>query len=382
MQANNAIPYLQTPMPQQTEYRGTSNKSEKDDSFSKALGKELSQGKGTEKPTAEKPAPEKPTDVQEPAQDVSDGQVAPVVPLVIQNAYIEQPVIGEMFVPTMQEPVAAIQESAVAEIPVEEPVIFPQKGAEQLISTDDAKNQFVFQQTGEVSKAAPAAVDETLKGAVPQTEEKVTVSAVNTETKPEIVKTAASEIKPVVTGEESQQVQTEVKDTNLADMSKAIRQDMAGRQASFEAPAPVPQQTVDMTDVKAGIQKLSQTMADQMAKGKTELEIWLEPANLGKMAIKVAYESGRAMVSIMCTNEKTMELISQNARNLGNILEQHTGNNTVVVVEHPESDYLQQQAEQENKGGHEENRQQSGKQDDDSDDAQSFLQQLRLGLAQ
>lgn len=119
-----------------------------------------------------------------------------------------------------------------------------------------------------------------------------------------------------------------------------------------------------------------------MAAGKTEFEIWLEPANLGKMAIKVAYESGRAMVSIMCTNEKTMELISQNAKQLGNILQQHTGDETVVMIDHPESDYLQQKMNQEQQNGQQQEEQNSKEQQEQNQDPEheSFLQQLRLGL--
>ncbi len=383
MQANNAIPYLQTSVPQKTEYHSTSDKSGKDDTFSKALGKELSQGKGTESETqaADKPVSEKPTDVKEPAADAADNQAAAaVVPLVIQNVYLEQMVTEEMPVQTPKAPVIEGLENTAL---MEEPVMVPQAAAEAPVQTGDVKNPALFQQTIEVSKAAPAAANEALKETMPQTEVKAAAPVVNAETAVQSEKAPeAAVIKPITPSEEKQQVQTEVKDTNLADMSKTIRQDMVSRQASFEVPTPAPQQTVDMSDVKAGIQKLSQTMAENMAKGRTEFEIWLEPANLGKMAIKVAYESGRAMVSIMCTNEKTMELISQNARNLGNILEQHTGNNTVVVVEHPQSDYLQQQAEQENKGGYEQQEQQSENQNDENDEAQSFLQQLRLGLAQ
>lgn len=380
MQANNAIPYLQTPVPQQTEYRGTSDKSGKDDSFSKALGKELSQSKGTEKPANDKaPASEKSAAAQQKADAESPGeQAAAVAPLVIPSAYIEQPVLEELTIPGAQNVMEGIGEIG----PTEEPAAVVQAVPEELMQTADMETISPLRQTAEVSKAASAAAAETLEEAAPRTEVRTDVASIKEDAASEAVKAAENTAVKPVAGEEKQQAQTEVKDTNIADLSKSIRQDMVSRQASFEAPAASPQQTVDMSDVKEGIQKLSQNMADQMAKGRVEFEIWLEPANLGKMAIKVAYESGRAIISIMCTNEKAMEMISQNARNLGNILEQHTGDNTVVVVEHPESDYLQQQADQENKGSYDQQGQQSKNQDDENDEAQSFLQQLRLGLAQ
>lgn len=364
MQTNSTIPYLQTAMPQQTEYRPASDKSSgKDDSFSKTLGKELSQGK---QPVDNKPTTEKPADTQEAVTEPAESQIAAVIPVVIQAPCTEQLLPG-------QQPLQNAEQ-------VTAPVMVEQDG---VAAEQELMPQIKAAEVNPMEEVSPAVLHqsaETMKMDT-QKEEKTTVPEINAKPVFETAKAQTSEVKPVVQ-EQSGQTQTEATELNVADMSKAVRQDMAGRQMAFEAPAVSQEPTVDMSEVKAGIQKLSQTMADQMAKGRTEFEIWLEPANLGKMAIKVAYESGRAMVSIMCTNEKAMEMISQNARNLGNILEQHTGDNTVVVVEHPESDYLQQQAQEENQGSYEEQEQKSDKQDNESDEAQSFLQQLRLGLAE
>lgn len=386
MQANNAIPYLQIQTPRQTDYKGSSGKSDKDNSFSKALDKELSQGKTpAEKPAAaDKPAAaEKPAATDKPAEvpkgdklEAADSQIAVVIPLIIQNPDLQQMQTEQL--PQVQQPEILV--GAVSEVEpesnIKNPAILSQTAGEEVVIPLHTKGQPTFQQTTEAANAAPAAAE----NRQPVMENQVKTEAASTSQPADMGKSEAVVIKPVAEAE-TNQPQTELKDANLADMSsKAVRQDMAGRQAAFEAPQVTEKPTVDMTDVKAGIQKLSQTMADQMAKGRTEFEIWLEPANLGKMAIKVAYESGRAMVSIMCTNEKTMEMISQNARNLGNILEQHTGNDTVVVVEHPQSDYLQQQTEQENKEGYQQEEQNSDPQDDKEGETQTFLEQLRLGL--
>lgn len=386
MQANNAIPYLQIQTPQQADYKGSSGKSDKDNSFSNALDKELSQGKNpAEKPespdksvTGEKPAvPDKPA-AEAPGGDkieAADSQIAVVIPLIVQNPNLQ-------YVQTEQQPQVQQTEilaESVSQVKPETkigiPAILSQTAETDEIMTSQTKTPITFQQAAETANAAPAAVE----NRQPVMENQVKTEAASTPQPVNMEKGEAIAIKPVAEGETNQS-QTELKDANLADMSKAVRQDMVGRQAAFEAPQVTEKPTVDMTDVKAGIQKLSQTMADHMAKGRTEFEIWLEPANLGKMAIKVAYEGGRAMVSIMCTNEKAMEMISQNARNLGNILEQHTGNDTVVVVEHPQSDYLQQQAEQENKEGYQQQEQNSDPQDDTDGETQTFLEQLRLGL--
>lgn len=132
------------------------------------------------------------------------------------------------------------------------------------------------------------------------------------------------------------------------------------------------------------MQNLSETMRKQMMQGKTDFEILLEPANLGKLIIKVTYESGKAAVSILCTNDKTLEMLSQNAKNMGAIMEQRMGTETTVIIEprHANPDYLQQQADQGSHSGYERDdrdRQQNQSREKENEFV-SFAEQLRLGL--
>lgn len=130
------------------------------------------------------------------------------------------------------------------------------------------------------------------------------------------------------------------------------------------------------------VQNLYDTMLKQMAQGKKEFEILLEPANLGKLIIKVSYESGKAAVSILCTNDKTLEMLSQNAKNMGAIMEQRMGTETTVVIEprHTNPDYLQQQADQGSHSGYERDDQQQNQSREKENEYISFAEQLRLGL--
>lgn len=130
------------------------------------------------------------------------------------------------------------------------------------------------------------------------------------------------------------------------------------------------------------IQNLSETMLKQMTQGKTDFEILLEPANLGKLIIKVTYESGKAAVSILCTNDKTLEMLSQNAKNMGAIMEQRMGTETTVVIEprHTNPDYLQQQADQGSHSGYERDDQQQNQSREKENEYIGFAEQLRLGL--
>lgn len=129
------------------------------------------------------------------------------------------------------------------------------------------------------------------------------------------------------------------------------------------------------------LQNLSETMLKQMSQGRKEFEILLEPEHLGKLTVKVAYESGKAVISIICSNDKTMELLSQNAKTMGAIVEQRMGSETTVVVEnHPNPDYLQQDGKQENSSGYQKE-EHAGRQDREKENEHiSFAEQLRLGL--
>lgn len=161
------------------------------------------------------------------------------------------------------------------------------------------------------------------------------------------------------------------------------KQAAALEQVNLEKPQAAQGQTVDMADPKTGVQNLAKYMSEQINQGKNAFELWLEPANLGKIGVKVAYEGGRAMIQILCMSSKAMEIVAQNAKTLGTIIQQNTGTNTLVVVEQPErQDYLQQEAQQQNRGDEQQDEKKKDKDNNDEEaEAESFLQQLRLGLA-
>lgn len=103
--------------------------------------------------------------------------------------------------------------------------------------------------------------------------------------------------------------------------------------------------------------------------------IELEPASLGRLTIKVAYEAGKAAVSIMSANPKTVELLSQSAGDIARILEEKTGQETVVYTPEPEQQYQEGQNSREHGRENQESHEQKKKEQSDS-----FTQMLRLGL--
>ncbi|GEM_PF-1978126 len=121
---------------------------------------------------------------------------------------------------------------------------------------------------------------------------------------------------------------------------------------------------------------IGNTIAANLPEQDGALTIELEPASLGKLTIQVIYEEGRAAVSIMSSNPKTLEILSQQAGEIARILEDKTGQQTVIYTAPPQH---QTDEEQHGQGQREQNQHQEQKQNG-SLYQETFAQQLRLGL--
>lgn len=135
------------------------------------------------------------------------------------------------------------------------------------------------------------------------------------------------------------------------------------------------------TSVKAESQedleaKLSEQLLRQIQAGRKELEVQLEPVNLGKIRIKVSYEDNQVSVSVLCTESKTLKALSQSAGDLGSILESNLERPVQILVDKQENDYLNNQQQQQEGRQQQQQQQQSRDGEDNSD----FLQKLRLGI--
>ncbi|MEZ3435905.1 MAG: flagellar hook-length control protein FliK [Lachnospiraceae bacterium] len=128
-------------------------------------------------------------------------------------------------------------------------------------------------------------------------------------------------------------------------------------------------------------QKVTDQLMAKMTEGVREFEIQIEPANLGKIAVKILYQDGQATVSIMCSEKKTFEMLGRNAGEIGQVIEKNLGGTTTIIVDKQENDYLNQTRDENQKNGqNQEQEQKEGKKNQDAEDAQQFLQKLRLGL--
>ena len=107
-----------------------------------------------------------------------------------------------------------------------------------------------------------------------------------------------------------------------------------------------------------------------------EMVIELEPANLGKIIVRATYDAGRAAVTLMTANAKTLEILSRDAGTIAGMIEEKTGQETVVFVPKQE-EYPEEEPGKERGANGRESRQQNDRKKQQSE---SFLQQIRLGL--
>ncbi len=374
VQTNQMISYLNTSVNVQKQDSGKTAKSdESKKSFSEALGEEISAQEkpaGTETPKTEESQTKDTSLETQPAETLQQAAAA-VIPWTMQPQIMQQTVNTAQQITTVN--------TDTAEVPLAAEGI-------AVLTNDNAAEVNLHEVNPEIIlKAETEGTEDVLFAGKLQNAEgnedliRQNVQTVTAEERGANVLKADAEAN---TSQHVQQtVQTEtVQQTAEPEMLSQNVQTQTAPQQTVETPQAAKPQTVDMSNMKQGVENLAKTMSQQISQGKTEFEIWLEPANLGKMAVKVAYEGGKAMLSIICMSEKTMEIVSQNAKTLGAILQQNTGTDTVVVVEETPKDYLQQQTQQQGNRQDAQQEQQKAKNNEQEAQQESFLQQLRLGL--
>lgn len=148
------------------------------------------------------------------------------------------------------------------------------------------------------------------------------------------------------------------------------------------AKAETTEQTARLSEMKPEYADMLKDMiAKQISNGKQELEIKLTPRSLGDLTVKVNYHDGAAVISIICSDKKALQAMSQKAGELGLILENNLGSRTEVVVEsREESSRLYEDGRgQQSYQGQQDSRQQSEHKHNETETI-DFLQQLRLGI--
>lgn len=168
------------------------------------------------------------------------------------------------------------------------------------------------------------------------------------------------------------------------DMNQAVSVQTADAPVQAEKNQEVPQTGFQEGEhtVKSTVEELPQELGKAVTAGRPGesqvLQVELEPASLGKLTIRLEYEAGRTMVSVMASNPKTLELLSQKAAEIASILKERTGEETVIYTEQPQKEPGEEAQEQNGRGGQQQERQQRRQEEQPQTD--SFMQQLRLGL--
>jgi len=130
---------------------------------------------------------------------------------------------------------------------------------------------------------------------------------------------------------------------------------------------------------------LTNLLASRFPSQNGQLTIELDPEKLGKITINVSYDSGHAAVSISATNQKTVELLTQSAPAMANIIQQKTGQQTEVYIPNTQQSNTKQDmasGRESNENADQQSARQREQQAQSSSEVNSnaFIQQMRLGL--
>ncbi len=268
---------------------------------------------------------------------------------------------------------AGKEEQAAVQIPAE-------TQTQQMPETGRVQNLQPDQFTKQPEAPAPEKADVSKMEAIPVTpvqdgeETQQQTPDFSSDRKGQEVKSVQPEKKTVYTSENSTEEQT-------AAAAAAVKPETANA-ATPEVERPETAARVYVEQPEELPQKVTDTLLAKLVEGVKEFEIHIEPANLGKIAVKVLYEGNQATISIICSEKRAMDALSQNVRDIGNIIDRNLGGETTIIVEKQETDYLNQTRD-ENEQANQNAKQQKEekKQGQDGEDAEQFLQKLRLGLA-
>ena len=329
------------------------------------------QGKKTEDSAPEK-TQEKPGKPEASEEDVvltedMTGEDALLQAMLQQAAAQMTGILPEAQQPVQEAAVQAAGEDGIA--PVES---LPEEGqiqaAEQAVQKPEEKAEALSVQPEEKGQESSA------KEEKPSTDLPQNVPVTAKETAPEPKVQIQKSSQPAVQEEKKVQAQ------------EHSQQPVYGTESAGEEPRQVVMdkkaEEIPLKTTQADLpQDLGKTLAAKLPQRGGELTIELEPAALGKLTIKLVYEGERAAVSILSSNPRTLELLSQRAGEIASILEEKTGQETIIYTQ--PSEQQNEQDHGQNPDGHSSRQNQEKRQENQSGDrneTESFAQQLRLGL--
>jgi len=192
----------------------------------------------------------------------------------------------------------------------------------------------------------------------------------------------------------SRQADGEITETALR-KEEAVRPEQASRKMENEAPdkahfvsmaegirggeGDAHQEVRHVETVRTTRQELSadvgKTIANRMPQRNGEMTIELKPESLGRIIVRVTYDADRASVALMSANPRTLEILSRDAGSIAGMIEEKTGQETVVYIPQQEA-YPEESGRERGSEGREQKQQKDRK----KQQSESFIQQVRLGL--
>lgn len=222
---------------------------------------------------------------------------------------------------------------------------------------------------------------------------KEVVNTTNTEQNQKQSETVKTDAKVITTDQTTQKSVTVAKETTQQNDAQAnTSPDTEATKQASEVPV---KKTFseDVITVKVGenaqindpemTQKLADKMLTKFSQNQNEFEIQLTPKELGKITIKLMMENGQAHISMFAENAKTMSLLAEKAKELGAIIQQHTGNQTNVEVVDQKTMENQNQNKEQKGDGFARQQQEQQRQHQErlrQEQSRDFVQQMRLGL--
>lgn len=330
---------------------------------------------------------EKPEDVTKDVQDTKDNML--------------QQMDLALLAATVSANMVTTQQTQKGKAVVKEPAV-----QSEILTQIDANMAQQTKQTAQPNQSIPQNLGEKAVQVTteqPQTMTQETVSkqevpkevanTTNTEQNQKQSETVKTDAKVITTDQTTQKSVTVAKETTQQNDAQAnTSPDTEATEQASEVPV---KKTFseDVITVKVGenaqindpemTQKLADKMLTKFSQNQNEFEIQLTPKELGKITIKLMMENGQAHISMFAENAKTMNLLAEKAKELGAIIQQHTGNQTNVEVVDQKTMENQNQNKEQKGDGFARQQQEQQRQHQErlrQEQSRDFIQQMRLGL--
>lgn len=241
--------------------------------------------------------------------------------------------------------------------------------------TDTPKN-------ANIEKANGGIKIEELNSALPQEMKSEVQEAKVTEGKPEIEKSEVTKAEFKISSKNVKDIKPEVKDSPKEEIGEQFEFAKVVPEAKLDfnkvnikvADAPIRAEAPDMP------QQLVDKITYNVEQGKHVFDIELFPENLGKVAIKMVFEKGVAELVMTTHTDKAHKLLSQQLDVIRGILETNTQNQASVEVKAGEN--ASENFDKDSFLGQGEKNQQEQQKNQKEDSSDSFLEKLRLGIAE